>query len=117
MLKRQDPPGSPSGNAGGADGLAALFTRAKDETTAWVQAEVALYKTIGTEKANAWKLPVVLLATAAFLAHAALLALIATLFVALALVMNAALAGLVTVLILGTGAALLAKVALGKLPK
>jgi hypothetical protein len=110
MLKRTDPPGGPE-----PDSLGDLFGRAKDEGRAWVEAEVALYKTIGTEKVNAWKVPVAMLAAAAYLAHAAAIVLIATIFVALAQVMNPALAGVVTLVILLAGAAILAKVALGKL--
>ena len=109
MLKRHDPP------AEEPDDLGALFGRARDEAGAWLRAEVALYRTIGTEKANAWKVPIALLATAVFLGHAALLALVATLFVGLAQLMNAALAGLVTVLILGGTAAILVRAALAKL--
>lgn len=97
------------------DGLGGLFARAKDEAVAWGKAEINLYRTIGTEKANAWKLPLILLGAALFLGHAAMLALIATLFVALALVMNAALAGLVTVVLLAAAAGILAKVALAKI--
>ncbi|MCA1654018.1 MAG: phage holin family protein [Sphingomicrobium sp.] len=110
MLKRIDSPPRPE-----PDSLAGLFGRAKDEARAWLQAEVALYKTIGTEKANAWKLPVMLFAAALFLGHAALLALVATLFVALAQLINPALAGLLTVVILVGTAAILAKVGLAKL--
>ena len=110
MLQRDDPPVEPS-----ADTLGGLFGRARDQAGNWFRAEVALYRTIGVEKANAWKLPIALLATALFLGHAALLALIATLFVGLAQLMNPALAGLVTVLILGGTAAILVKVALGRL--
>ena len=109
MLKRNDPPGQEP------DSLGDMFARAKAEARAWALAEIALYRTIGTEKAKAWKVPAILLAAALFLAHAALLVLVATLFVALAQVMNAALAGLVTTVILAGGAAILAKVALGKL--
>ena len=99
----------------GPEGLGGLFGRARDEAVAWGKAEVALYRTIGTEKANAFKVPAILLGAALFLAHAAALALVATLFVALALVMNAALAGLVTVIMLAAVAGILAKVALGKI--
>lgn len=110
MLQRNDPPAEES-----ADTLGGLFGRARDQAGEWLRAEVALYRAIGVEKANAWKLPIALLATALFLGHAAMLALVATLFVALAQLMNPALAGLVTVLILGAIAAILVKLALARL--
>lgn len=110
MLQRNDPPAEES-----VDTLGGLFGRARDQAGDWLRAEVALYRTIGAEKANAWKLPIALLATALFLGHAALLTLVATLFVGLAQLMNPALAGLVTVLILGGTAAILVKVALARL--
>jgi hypothetical protein len=83
------------------DGIGDLVHRLVEDGKAYARAEVDLYKTIGTEKVRSLKTPVILLVTAVLLAHAAFLALVATLFVALALVMNDALAGLVTVLILG----------------
>ena len=112
MLQRNDPPAEES-----ADTLGGLLGRARDQAGDWFRAEVALYRTIGAEKANAWKLPIALLATALFLSHAAMLALVATLFVGLAQLMNPALAGLVTVLILGGTAAILVKVALARLKR
>ena len=111
MLQRNDPPAEPPE----PDSLGTLFGRARDQAGDWFRAEVALYRTIGTEKANAWKIPLALLGTALLLGHAALIALVATLFVGLAELMNPALAGLVTVLILGGTAAILIKVALARL--
>jgi hypothetical protein len=78
-------------------------------------AEVALYRTIATETAKAYQVPLMLFVAALFLGHAALLVLVATLFVALAQVMNPALAGLVSVVLLAGAAAILVKVALGKI--
>lgn len=109
MLKRNDPMSAQP------ESIGELFGRAKDEAKAWAQSEVALYKTIGVEKANAWKTPVILFVAALFLAHMALLVLIATLFVALAQVMNPALAGVVTFVILLAAAGILAKVGQSKL--
>jgi len=109
MLKRTDPP------VAEPDSLSDLFGRARDEGKAWAQAEVALYRTIATEKAKAWQAPLILFGAALFLGHAALLVLVATLFVTLAQVMNPALAGVVSVLILAGAAAILVKVALGKI--
>ena len=111
MLQRNDPPAEPSE----ADTLGTLFGRARDQAGDWFRAEVALYRTIGTEKANAWKIPLALLGTALFLGHAALIALVATLFVGLAQVMNPALAGFITVLLLAGAAAILIKVALARI--
>ena len=109
MLKPRDPsPDEP-------EGLADLFGRAKEDARAWATAEVALYRTIATEKAKALQLPLLLLGAALFLGHAAMLVLVATLFVALAQVMNPVLAGLVSVVILAGAAAILVKVALGKI--
>ena len=108
MLKPRDPPGEPAS-------LSDLFGRAKEDARLWASAEVALYRTIATEKLRAYKLPLMLLGAALFLGHAAMLVLVATLFVALAQVMNPALAGLVSVGILAGTAAILVKVALGKM--
>ena len=109
MLKRHDSP------IAGPESLGGLFSRAKEEVRAWVEAELALYKTIGSEKAKAWQAPAMMLAAALFLGHAALLVLVATLFVALAQIMNPALAGLVSVAILAGAAAIFVKVAIAKL--
>lgn len=113
MLKRTDL--TDDGPEPQPEPLADLFGRAKEEARAWAIAEVALYKTIGTEKANSFKVPIILFATALFLGHAALLLLVATLFVGLAQLMNPALAGLVSVLILAGVAAVLVKIGMAKL--
>jgi hypothetical protein len=109
MLKRTDPPEAEP------ESLSDLFGRARDEGKAWAQAEVALYRTIAVEKTKAWQAPLILFGVALFLGHAALLVLVATLFVALAQVMNPALAGLISVVILAGAATVLVKVALGKI--
>lgn len=109
MLKPTDPPAS------GPDSLSGLFGRARDNARDWAKAEVALYRTIATEKALAWRTPLILLAVALFLGHAVFLVLIATLFVGLAQLMNPALAGLLSAAILAIAAAILVKVALAKL--
>jgi hypothetical protein len=109
MLKPSDPA------VAEPDSLSDLIARARDEGKAWAHAEVALYRTIATEKAKAWQTPLMLFGAALFLGHAALLVLVATLFVALAQVMNPALAGLVSVLVLAGAAGVLVKVALGKI--
>ncbi len=108
MLKPRDPaPDEP-------ESLSDLFGRAKEDARAWALAEVALYRTIAKEKAKVWLFPLMLLSAALFLGHAALLVLVATLFVALAQVMNPAFAGLVSVVVLAGAAAILVKVALVK---
>ena len=109
MLKPRDPaPDEP-------ESLSNLIGRAREDARAWALAEVALYRTIATEKAKVWLFPLMLLSAALFLGHAALLVLVATLFVALAQVMNPALAGLVSVVVLAGAAAILVKVALVKI--
>ena len=109
MLKRSDPPSVDP------DTLSGLVGRAKEEARAWASAEVALYRTIATEKARAWQVPLGLLGAALFLGHAAMLVLVATLVMALAQVMNPALAGLVSVVLLAGIAAILVKVAVAKI--
>ena len=108
MLKRTDPPNVEP------ESVSDLFGRARDESKAWALAEVALYRTIATEKAKAWQTPLLLFAASLFLGHAALLVLVATLFVALAQVMNPALAGVASVVILAAAAGILVKLAIAK---
>lgn len=82
-------------------GIGDLVHRLVEDGKAYAHAEVDYYKTVGTERAKALKTPVILGGLALFFAHAALLALVATLFVALATMMSDPLAGLLTVAILG----------------
>ena len=109
MLKPVEPPTSEP------DSLSGLFGRARDDARDWAKAEVAVYRIIATERALAWRTPLILFAAALFLGHAASLVLVATLFVALAQVMNAALAGLLCACLLAAAAAILVKVALTRL--
>ncbi len=96
MLMRSDPTIRPE-----EDGIGDLVHRLVADGKAYAQAEVSLYKTIGTEKVKSLVTPVILLVTAVLLAHAAFLALVATLFVGLASLLDSdTLGGLVTVLIL-----------------
>lgn len=97
------------------DSLGGLFGRARDEARDWAKAEVAVYRTIATEKALAWRTSLILFAAALFLGHAASMVLVATLFVALAQLMNPALAGLLCAVLLAATAAILVKVALTRL--
>lgn len=77
-----------------------LFHRLVEDGKAYAKAEVDYYKTVGTERANALKMPAIFGLLAILFAHAAFLALCATLFVGLASLMSDTLAGLLTVVIL-----------------
>lgn len=96
MLKRGDQP-----LAQEPDGIGDLFHRLAEDGKAYAQAEVNLYKTIGTERAKALQTPAIMLGAAYFLAWGAFLALVATVFVGLAGLMGDFLAGVLTVLIVG----------------
>lgn len=98
-----------------ADGIGDLVHRLVEDGKAYAQAEVNVYKTIASEKAASLRTPILLLVMAVFLGHAAFLTLIATLFVGLAQVMQPALAGVVTFVILATLAGLLGYVGVSKL--
>ena len=97
-----------------ADGIGDLVHRLVEDGKAYAQAEVNVYKTIASEKAASLRTPILLLVMAVFLAHAAFLTLIATLFVGLAQVMQPALAG-VTFVVLAALAGLLGYVGVSKL--
>ena len=84
---------------GEPEGVGDLLHRLVEDGKAYAKAEVDYYKTYGTEKANALKMPAILGVVALLFAHAAFLALIATLFVGLASLMSDTLAGLLTVVI------------------
>jgi hypothetical protein len=97
-------PGKPALNAtetihGEPEGVGDLLHRLVADGKAYAKAEVDYYKTYGAERANAFKMPVILGLAALLFAHAAFLALIATLFVGLASLMSDTLAGLLTVVI------------------
>lgn len=89
------------------EGIGDLLQRLVADGKSYAQSEIAYVKTLGTEKAAELKTPVIFGAAALLFAHAAFLALCALVWVALAQVMNAALAGLLTVLILGAAAGIL----------
>ena len=95
MLKRTETA------AGEPEGVGDLVHRLVDDGKAYAKAEVNYYKTVGTERANALKTPAILGVLGLMFAHAAFLALCATLFVALATLMSDSLAGVLTVVILG----------------
>jgi len=100
--------------AGEPDGLGDVLHRLVDDAKAYAQAEVNYFKTVGTERASALKIPVILGVAAILFAHAAFLALCATLFVGLASLMSDTLAGVLTVLILGAVGAVLGYLAYSK---
>jgi Putative Actinobacterial Holin-X, holin superfamily III len=98
------------------DGIGDLVHRLVDEGKTYAKAEINVYKTIGTEKARSFVTPVILIVAAIILAHAAFLALVATVFVFLAALLKSdTLGGLVTVLILAGLAGTLGYVGYSKL--
>ena len=104
------PPPSPD------EGIGDLLQRLVADGKAYVSSEVAYVKTLGTEKVGELKQPMVFGLGALLFAHAAFLALCALIWVGLAQLMNAALAGLLTVLILGGIAGALGYLAYSNLP-
>ena len=84
---------------GEPDGIGDLVHRLVEDAKAYGRAEIAYFRTLGTEKANALKLPIILGLVAILFAHAAFLVLIATIFVGLASLMSDTLAGLLTMVI------------------
>ena len=112
MLKPATPPPT-----GGGESIGDLLHRLVNDGKAYAQAEVAYVKTLGTEKAAQLKMPVIYGAAALLFAHAAFLAVCALIWVALAQVMNEALAGLLTVVILGAVAGVLGYLAYSGIAK
>src|SRR6476620_2211215 len=101
---------------GEPEGVGDLLHRLIADGKGYAQAEVAYYKTLGTEKAAAFKQPLVFGVVALLFEHAAFLSVCALVWVALAQVMNAALAGLLTVVILGAVAGIFGYLAYSRLP-
>ncbi|MFC7537829.1 phage holin family protein [Sphingomonas sp. GCM10030256] len=99
---------------GEPEGVGDLFHRLVEDGKAYAAAEVNYYKTVGTERANALKVPAILGVLGLLFIHAAFLALCATLFVALASLMSDTLAGLLTVAILAAVGGILGYLAYGK---
>jgi hypothetical protein len=91
-----------------------LLHRLVQDGKTYAKAEVDYYKTVGTERASALKMPVILGVAALLFVHAAFLALCATLFVALASLMSDTLAGLLTVVILAAVGGVLGYLAYSK---
>lgn len=91
-----------------------LLHRLVEDGKTYARAEVDYYKTVGTERAAALKMPVILGVLALLFAHAAFLALCATLFVALASLMSDTLAGLLTIVILAAVGGVLGYLAYSK---
>jgi uncharacterized membrane protein YqjE len=102
---------------GGDESVGDLLHRLVNDGKAYAQAEVAYVKTLGTEKAAQLKMPVIYGVAALLFAHAAFLAVCALIWVGLAQLMNAALAGLITVVILGAIAGVLGYLAYGGIQK
>jgi len=99
---------------GEPEGVGDLFHRLVEDGKAYARAEVNYYKTVGTERANALKTPAILGVAAVLFAHAAFLALCATLFVGLASLMSDTLAGLLTTVILAAVGGILGYLAYSK---
>ncbi|WP_344707032.1 phage holin family protein [Sphingomonas swuensis] len=108
MLKRTET------TTGEAEGIGDLVQRLVEDGKAYARAEVAYYKTLGTEKASAIKTPLLLGLGALLFAHAAFLVLIATIFVGLASLMSDTLAGVVTLVICLAVSGLLGSLAYSK---
>lgn len=106
MLKPANtlPPGSPGS---GEESVGDLLHRLVEDGKTYAHAEIDYAKTLGSEKAAQLKMPAIYGVAALLFAHAAFLSVCALVWVALAQVMNAALAGLLTVLILGAVAGVL----------
>lgn len=113
------PPGDPmlrrtETATGEPEGVGDLLHRLVEDGKTYAKAEVNYYKTVGTERVSALKTPAILGVLAILFAHAAFLALCATLFVGLASLMSDTLAGLLTVLILAGVGGLLGYLAYSK---
>lgn len=99
---------------GEPESVGELLHRLVEDGKTYARAEVDYYKTVGTERAAALKMPVIFGVLALLFAHAAFLALCATLFVALASLMSDTLAGLLTVVILAAVGGVLGYLAYSK---
>lgn len=88
-----------------------------DEGKAYARAELKLARAMATAKARSLKAPLILIASAVFVAMAALNALAVAIMIALALVMSPILAGLLSFALIGAVAALLAWLGVEKLRK
>lgn len=102
---------------GEPEGVGDLIHRLVEDAKAYARAEVGYFKALGTEKANALKIPLVLGLVAILFAHAAFLVLVATIFVGLATLMSDTLAGLLTMVICLVAAAGLGYLAYAKATK
>ncbi|WP_300974335.1 phage holin family protein [Sphingomonas sp. LHG3406-1] len=111
------PASNPPPQGAAEEGIGDLLHRLVEDGKAYARSEVAYVKTLGTEKVAELKAPVAFGIGALLFAHATFLAFCALIWVALAQAMNAALAGLLTVVILGAVAGLLGYLAYSKLPK
>jgi fatty acid desaturase len=110
MLKPADPP--PPGDE---RPIGEIVSDLVDDGKAYARAEINLAKTIAAAKANALKAPAILLVAAAVIAMAAVNALAVAIFIALAMLMPAIIAGVLAFLLIGGVAALLGWLGVQKL--
>ena len=100
----------------GADrSIGELFGRLTDESKAFVQAEIGLYKAIATRRAAKAGSGAAALVAALFLLNAALITLIVCLALELALHVGPAFAGLIVFAVIGIGCFFLVRFGLGKM--
>jgi len=110
MLKPTDP-GPPTSERP----IGEIVRELVDDGKAYARAEVNVAKTIASERANAFKVPVMLFAGAVLIGIAAINVLAFTIFVGLALIMQPVLAGLVAFVLVAGTAGLLAWIGVQKL--
>jgi hypothetical protein len=112
MLKPADPPVPPGSDDASIGELAGKLV---DDAKAYAKAEVGVAKAIAGEKANAVKIPLILIVASVFVAFAALNALALAVVLVLATVMAPVLAGILAFLLIGGFAAVMAWVGYSKL--
>lgn len=112
MLKTTE---TPPPQAPGESSIGDLASQLVDDAKAYAKAEVGVAKAIAGEKANAVKVPLILLAASVFVAMGALNALCIAIFVALATLMSPVLAGIVAFLLIGAVAAAMAWIGYSRL--
>ncbi|HUG45183.1 MAG TPA: phage holin family protein [Sphingomicrobium sp.] len=114
MLKTADlPPPPPPGSADRSIGE--LASKLVDDAKAYAKAEVSVAKAIAGEKADAVKVPLVLIIASVFVAMGALNALCIAIVLALATLMGPLLAGLLAFVLVGAVAGIMAWIGYSKL--
>jgi hypothetical protein len=112
MLTTPNPPPPP----GAADSsIGDLASKLVDDAKAYAKAEVGVVKAIAGEKADAFKVPLILIATSLLVALTALTALAVGIVMALATIMGPLLAGIVAFLLIGAVAGIMAWTGYSKL--